>query len=276
MSVPNDRPSALCSDTRPKNRSGTCLVPYEDKSPASPRSPRQKSSGLPSSNYTPSIYTFHDDFWLRMSLTDELKFTEALQNNFKPTFVTNYFNKTAKTTGMSNSEEFKAITKNLSPSGQLILSEPNAGGNSVFSEVLSFEILHRAFGASLLKTEMQIDYFYENSKKTDYSVMLNGKTIGVSVTRAFHFMGDDHFTDVDARILLRKKLNGVICSTDCVTERDSWEKQILHCFVRSERVAQILRQEYRKMKSHLRSNTIVLVTVVPDVSCIFFEKSCDH
>jgi len=177
---------------------------------------------------------------------------------------------------MTNSEEFKSLTKNISQAGNLILNEPNAGGNSVFSEVLSFEILHRTFGAELLKTEMQIDYFPENSKKTDYSVMLNNKKIGVSVTRAFHFMGDENYTDLDARMLLRKKLNGVICSSDCVSESDSWEKQILHVFVRSDRVAQILMQEYRKMKSTFKSNTIVFITVAEDVNCIFFEKSCDH
>jgi hypothetical protein len=212
-----------------------------------------------------------------MTCTDEQRFTEALGNNFKPAFVTNFFFKNTKTKEqLTNTQEFRTLSRNLSQSGQLILNEPNAGGNSVFSEVLSFEVLHRSFGAQLLKTEMQIDYWPENSKKTDYSVMLNDKKIGVSVTRAFHFLGDENYTDLDARMLLRKKLNGVICSSDCVSESDSWEKQILHVFVRSERVAQILRQEYRKLKSTLRSNTIVFVTVAEDVNCIFFEKSCDH
>lgn len=229
------------------------------------------------SKNTSYIYTLHDDFWLRMSSIDEQKFMESLSNIYKPALVTNQFCKNlCINKNIMNGEEFQSLTRSMSQSGNLILTEPNAGGNSVFSEVLSFEILHRCFGAQLLKTEMQIDYFFDNSKKTDYSVLLNAKKIGVSVTRAFHFQGDKNYMDLDARMLLRKKLNGVICSTDSVSESDSWEKQILHVFVRSERVAQILTQEYRKMRSIYKSNTIVLITIAEDVNCIFFERSCDH
>lgn len=212
-----------------------------------------------------------------MSSADLLQFYKCFSNVHKPGLVKNYFIKNGTNWKIhSNLEEFSILSRNISHCGKLILNEPNAGGNSVFSEVLSFEILHRSFGAKLLKTEMQIVYFPENSKKTDYSVILEGKKIGVSVTRAFHFLDDKYFTSIEAKVLLRKKLNGIIYSTHCVSEYDLWEKQILHCFVRSEQVAQILMREYRNMRSTFKSNTIVLVTIAEDVNCIFFERSCDH
>lgn len=43
------------------------------------------------------------------------------------------------------------------------------GGNSVWSEVMSYEILNASYGAQLRRTEMEIEY-YPASKITDYSV----------------------------------------------------------------------------------------------------------
>ena len=59
---------------------------------------------------------------------------------------------------------------------------------------------------------MEIQYFPEGSKKTDYSVLLFGKPIGVSVTRAMKFSGK--FTEEDAINLLEKKLLGIILSSE--------------------------------------------------------------
>ena len=49
-------------------------------------------------------------------------------------------------------ETFKNLGKmTLSLSAQKIKDMPNAGGDSVASEVLSYEVLHKCFGAKLLK-----------------------------------------------------------------------------------------------------------------------------
>jgi hypothetical protein len=114
----------------------------------------------------------------------------------------------------------------ISCGAQKVFLEPNAGGNSVNSEAMSFEVLHRLYGARLVKTEMAIEYWHPNWKKTDYSVVLYGRRIGVSVTRAMKYRGV--FTPEDARWLLYKKLNGVNISTVGVVREDRWEKQILH------------------------------------------------
>lgn len=46
----------------------------------------------------------------------------------------------------------------LSEAAEKIWSVPNAGGNSVISEVLSFETFHKSFHAKLLKVRI---YFHE-------------------------------------------------------------------------------------------------------------------
>jgi len=147
----------------------------------------------------------------------------------------------------------------LSPGALQILHLPNAGGNSLESEVLSFELLHRCFGATLLKTEMEIEYFPEYSKKTDYSVTLHGHHVGVSVTRAMKF--GSTFTAADADHLLRKKLFGIIVSSQNVLKGHKWEKQILHVWASHSYVADIVTEQFQKMSDSLRVDTLLVLTV---------------
>lgn len=156
----------------------------------------------------------------------------------------------------------------LSPGARRMLTVPNAGGSSLWSEVMSFEVLKRTLKASLLKTEMELKYVFENSKITDYSVTVFGLTIGVSVTRALKFRGK--FTLADAESLLTKKLNGVVHSTR--NSVDPFHKQILHVWAKDRNVGRLLRAAYRKMDNdELKSNTVVVVTVVENADWIFFE-----
>lgn len=67
-------------------------------------------------------------------------------------------------------EATKAQDKfSLSSAGNRMYHTPNAGGNSLWSEVVSLEILEAEFGAKLLRTEMEIEYNCE-CKITDYSI----------------------------------------------------------------------------------------------------------
>ncbi len=102
----------------------------------------------------------------------------------------------------------------LTHGAQRVLGTPNAGGSSVWSEAISFEVLSFLCQAVLHKTEMEIEYM-PGSKITDYSVKVMGRDLGVSVTRAMKFSkkGDALFTEEDATKLLSKKLTGVIEST---------------------------------------------------------------
>jgi len=175
-----------------------------------------------------------------------------------------------------------------------MLTAPNAGGSSEISEALSFQLMHTVFGAKLVKTEMDIQYFWSISKRTDYSAMIYQHKFGVSVTRAMKY--NDVFTRADAHRLLTKKLHGTaIClhrffvvgfsrlimlrlfpactgvnmSSRDVVERDAWSKQILHVWAPSASVARTVREEALQMDATLRSNTIIIITVATGAPWMF-------
>eukprot|EP01116_Phalansterium_solitarium_P020914 TRINITY_DN6342_c0_g1_i1.p1 TRINITY_DN6342_c0_g1~~TRINITY_DN6342_c0_g1_i1.p1 ORF type:complete len:263 (-),score=46.19 TRINITY_DN6342_c0_g1_i1:114-902(-) len=143
---------------------------------------------------------------------------------------------------------------------------PNAGGNSMWSEVLSFEVLSALFGARLVRTEMELEYEWP-CKITDYSVRLYDHPIGVSVTRAIKFRG--MFTDDDALALLSKKLYGVTVSSKYVLESHGWHKQILHVLTPHEYIADVLRCCFDRLDAELRTNTVMIVTVTDNADWIF-------
>lgn len=154
----------------------------------------------------------------------------------------------------------------LSDGGRRIFELPNAGGNSVSSEVISYELLRMMFCAQLSRTEMELEYFPHGSKITDYSVTINGECIGVSVTRAMKFRGT--FTTRDGEALLAKKLYGVSASTRAVVQ-ETWKKQILHVFAEHEYVAEELRKAFDLLDAETKSNTVVLCTVTSNARWIF-------
>ncbi|XP_072049477.1 uncharacterized protein [Amphiura filiformis] len=158
---------------------------------------------------------------------------------------------------------------NLSLLGQKLLDSPNAGGNSVESEVLSYELLHRCYGARLAKTEMEVVYFPEGGSITDYTCEMFGTLLGVSVTRAMKYKGD--FTLEDADKLLNKKLNGIVNSTQNTLEK--WSKQILHVWATSHHVANMVTQAYRHLPTDIQSNTVVFITVVVTSNTTIFCNS---
>lgn len=153
----------------------------------------------------------------------------------------------------------------LTEGGERIKNLPNAGGNSVASEVLSFELLRCMCGAELLRTEMELEYFPFGGKITDYSIELYGLHIGVSVTRAMKYNGI--FNDEDAKRLLTKKLYGVNESSRLVCQ--PFHKQILHIFCTHEYIADVLERVYATLDPELQSTTLVVLTIAHDVPWIF-------
>jgi len=161
------------------------------------------------------------------------------------------------------------LTPMLSLNAQRMLLEDNAGGSSRVSEAMSFEVLHRAFGAQLLKLELELKYWPSNGSITDYSIDIEGVQLGVSVTRAMGKPGIGFGAEA-AEALLRKKLHGVIRSSQ--TCLDDLEKQILHVWVRTAEVADAVERAYAAIEPELVSSTVVLVTVC-SLPLLFLEKS---
>ena len=152
-----------------------------------------------------------------------------------------------------------------------ILNTPNAGGSSIESEALSFEILKKNFNAHLLKTEMEVEYFPEGGSINDYVVYLFDTIIGVSVTRAMIHRKDQEFTKAEATFLLSKKLKGINQSTK--NSMIKWNKQILHVWAMNENISETLLLAWFTLDQNIRSNTVLLITCATNSLEIFKNQN---
>lgn len=155
----------------------------------------------------------------------------------------------------------------LTGDAQRMLTTQNAGGNSALSEAVALDVLHHATGARLDRTEMSIRY-WERSKITDFSVQICGVRIGVSVTRACRFKGK--FTLADAERLLKRKLFGILDSTEHVITPHQWRRQVLLIWAQRPAVADLLSAAWTSLPAQLRADTLVLVVVAQRDQWIFF------
>jgi len=150
-------------------------------------------------------------------------------------------------------------TVSMGEGAQKIMNVPNAGGSSIWSEAMSFELLQQLHNAKLMRTEMELEYMFLGCKITDYSVQMFDRNVGVSVTRAMKFNGT--FTDDDAKALLHKKLEGVNVSSRFIIEEHGWNMQILHVWAQAHYIAETLHRVWTQMDDEVKSNTLVMVTV---------------
>ena len=151
--------------------------------------------------------------------------------------------------------------------------EPNAGGSSKCSEVMSLQLLHECEGATLYKSEMEVTYV-EEGKITDFVVLIDGEKVGVSVTRAYMGPTVTEYSVEDATTLLEKKLAGINESTDNVSAEDKWVKQILHVWTIQPTWIPPLEEAYDGLDAELLADTIVLVTLESN-STIVVEDTCE-
>lgn len=147
----------------------------------------------------------------------------------------------------------------LSADGQRLFDTPNAGGSSAESEVMSLEVLRACEGAKLLKTETEVLYPPDGGSITDILVEIDGKKVGVSVTRAYK-PTTQTLTDGDIATLLTKKLEGINQSTLRVLPADKWVRQILHVFAVDQAAADAVERVWKTLSPALRADTLVLVT----------------
>ena len=144
-----------------------------------------------------------------------------------------------------------------------MLRLPNAGGSSILSEALAFEVLARAFEASLEKTELELCYRH-GSKMTDFAVAMYGtERLGVSVTRAYKWWGRRQLpAGLDAyevRRLLKKKLAAINISSQNVVNY-AFRKQLLLVWAFDQRDAMLIERTYMALPGVMRSNTVLLIT----------------
>lgn len=144
----------------------------------------------------------------------------------------------------------------LSLGAQTLLS---ASPPQSLSEGMSFEVLGRLVGATLLKTGAEIDYDTAG-KMADYSVEIDGIRIGVEVSRAATFPLGSPYTTQQARLVLTSALNDIVLSTANVGAADRWQKEILLVFSVDAQATDALAQAYAELDAVTKADTIVIVT----------------
>ena len=155
----------------------------------------------------------------------------------------------------------------LTPGGLAIVSVPNAGGSSVYSEVFAYEWLARCELAELIKTETDVVYDVEG-KKIDLLVGIDGRKVGVSVTRAVTFPFGDPYTLTAATTLFERKLDDIQLATAQVSAADRWSKQMLVTLAYDAQHAAVAMEAWAELDAATRDDTL-LVTVVTSGDDVF-------
>lgn len=153
-----------------------------------------------------------------------------------------------------------------------VLEDGTVGGSSVYSEAISFEVLARCEGASLLASEPGIRYVDPSGTRTDLLVEIDGHRVGVSVTRAVFFPRDADYPLSEAQRLLTSKLTDIHASTANVDERDRWVKQILHVIAYAPMHAEMFRTAWEATDAATRGDTILLVTVTNGEDAFIYDN----
>lgn len=148
----------------------------------------------------------------------------------------------------------------LTPGGVRLVMTANAGGSSGLSEVFAYEWLARCEGATLLKTETEIVYD-TTSKIADMLVDIDGRKVGVSVTRLVHFPFGQAYTLTEADTLLRRKLDDIQLATASVSAADRWSRQMLAVLAYDQQHADVAMQAWNALPAATRDDTILIVSV---------------
>jgi hypothetical protein len=150
----------------------------------------------------------------------------------------------------------------LSADAQRILSTPNAGGSSIESEVMSFEILRHCEGAKLLKTEKEILYTSGGdggNNITDNLLEIDGKKVGVNPLRIYR-PSNITLSDADVKKDLSDKLISIKRSSERVVPADKWVKQVMHVWTATAAATDAVKRMYPTIDADTKADTIVLVT----------------
>lgn len=148
----------------------------------------------------------------------------------------------------------------LTPGGRQILLDGNAGGSSMYSEVFAYEWLARCEQATLLKTETTIVYDVVG-KKADILVEIDGRKVGVSVTRAMTFPFGQPYTLAAATSLFQRKLEDLQLATMQVSAADRWTKQMVVAEAYDLQHAEVAMQAWSMLDARTRGSAIIVIAI---------------
>lgn len=160
----------------------------------------------------------------------------------------------------------------LTPGGARLAATPNAGGSSGLSEIFAYEQLARCELAPLLKTETEITYDTVG-KITDLLVSVDGRKIGVSVTRAVAFPFGSEYTLEAATTLLQRKLEDIQASSQNVAAADAWDKQILAYLAYDAPTADTVVTAWNQLDVSVKADTILLITVTSGDDAFIYNNN---
>jgi len=136
--------------------------------------------------------------------------------------------------------------KQFTSEAERSLTIPNAGGDSVISEMYSIDKLQRALNLMHSKCilEKEVKYWIDY-KMVDYIIKSKDRTIGVSVTRLMSF---NNLNFTRAFYLLNKKINGLNLAENCVVDEHNFDEKILHIWCKNNEDANQLVKASQKIK----------------------------
>ena len=149
----------------------------------------------------------------------------------------------------------------LSEGGQEVIADGNAGGSSLESEALSYDVLYRCEGAELLATETEVDYVDDNGKKIDLLVAIDGLQLGVSVTRAYGYPPEDPYTVEQAVELLGDKLADLQTIEQNIEGDDVFDARALHVLAYTADHATSLETAIGELDAQTLGGAMLVVTV---------------
>lgn len=161
------------------------------------------------------------------------------------------------------------VAELLSNGASYIMKRDNAGGSSVASEALAYEMLYRCEKASLVKIENEIEYQGDGSI-TDILVEIDNRYVGVSVTRAYPWSGS--YTLDEARKILNKKLSALRPAQENAVEEDRWDRSVLYILAGDEDSANKLKEAWDESSDELKEDSIVMVTVTDGVDEFVYKN----
>ncbi|BFZ56974.1 hypothetical protein PYCC9005_004024 [Savitreella phatthalungensis] len=138
----------------------------------------------------------------------------------------------------------------LDRESKTILHTPNAGGDSVDSEVLSFEVLKRIMPFWELSTMEMHTRYRCPGPMTDFvarSSLRNEAEVSVSVTRIFGWRSSMHISARDLAPLLIRKLSGLRSATSRILPRRR-RGMVLFVWVPDGRVEKNVRKVWQKLR----------------------------
>ena len=151
----------------------------------------------------------------------------------------------------------------LSADAQALLDIGTIGGSSIESEALSLDLLVRCELATLLKGEPEITYDDDGGKKTDILVEIDGRKIGVSVTRALSYVYPEPCGPVDEdalSTLMTRKVSDLQLSFANASDDDAWERSMLYVIACDEAHAQATLDLFAALDPTVRADAVLIVT----------------